>query len=191
VKPSPDDAVQALGAFLRALGFDPDTVPHLQNTPQRVTDAWRHELLDGYTVDIARLLLEGSFASPPSPHDDWVELSEVDTFLMCPHHLLPAWGTASVAYVPQGRLVGIGILARLIDAYAHRLTLQEEVGRNVVDAIMTHLEAKAARCELRLRHSCLSCRGERKQATVRTVATAGPERFNTSLFGIDKHLPVR
>jgi len=93
---------------------------------------------------------------------------------LCPHHLMPALGHAAVAYVPGTRLLGIGTLAGLLDAYARRLTLQETIGENVARALVEHAGALGACCELTLAHSCMSARGTRQaDARVRSLATAG------------------
>jgi GTP cyclohydrolase I len=93
---------------------------------------------------------------------------------MCPHHLLPARGTATVLYQPGERIAGIGTVARLVDAFAHRLALQETIGANVASALVDHLGARGAACKLALTHACLASRGERQTAaTVETLAFAG------------------
>ena len=166
-------ASQAVEALLCALGFDPAVTPHLQQTPQRVAAAWIDDLLNGYSVDVVQLLQRESITTSLSSSADLVVLRDVDTTIICPHHLMPALGTATVAYVPSTRLVGLGALARLVDAFAHRLTLQEDVGRNVVDSLQGALETQGAFCRLRLRHSCLCARGERKQGWVETVSALG------------------
>jgi len=93
---------------------------------------------------------------------------------ICPHHLLPALGHASIVYLPGAMLLGIGTLTSLVDAFARRLTLQEAIGQNVVSALMEHAGARGAYCELSLSHSCLRARGERQTSSVvRSSARAG------------------
>jgi GTP cyclohydrolase I len=93
---------------------------------------------------------------------------------MCPHHLLPGIGAATVAYLPGDRVVGIGGLARTVDAFARRLTLQETIGEAVVRALLDHAGARGAYCRLELSHACLSARGARQpEAIVVTIARGG------------------
>ena len=103
---------------------------------------------------------------------------------------LPAQGTALVAYWPGEKVLGLGTLAHLVNALARRLTLQERIGREVVDALMNHAGARGAYCRLALTHSCLTARGARQsQATVQTVATAGafshPEGLGVLRLALD------
>jgi GTP cyclohydrolase I len=139
----------------------------LSGTPGRVAEAWLGDLVDGYWREPAEVLAE----SMPSPARELVVLTGVEFHSMCPHHLLPSRGLAHVAYLPGGRLVGFGQLARLVDSLAHRLVLQEDLARNVVRALVEHLGARGAGCVLEAEHLCLSARGER-QAGARAHAEA-------------------
>lgn len=143
-------------------------------TPERVTDAYLHELLDGYAVDVAALVDGAACAAASTAASEIVAVRDVAVQTMCPHHLLPGLGTATVAYMPGERLLGIGALARLVEAFARRLTLQETIGREVVATLMTRAGARGAYCRLDMHHTCLSCRGARKvTAVVTTAASAG------------------
>jgi GTP cyclohydrolase I len=105
-----------------------------------------------------------------------VVLRDVPVATTCPHHLMPAIGTGTIAFAPRQRLIGLGILAELLDAFAHRLTLQEQIGESVVLVLLAELEPRWAACHLALQHGCLSARGERKQGAVaETLAFAGDE----------------
>jgi GTP cyclohydrolase I len=166
-------AERAIAQFLRALGYDPETDPELAATPERVTTAFADELLVGRHVDVAALILSGSSPNT-STEQDCVAVRDIAVATMCPHHLLPAMGTAFVAYVPGERLLGLGTIASLLNAYARRLTLQETIARGVVDALMTHGGARGASCRIELAHSCFAARGERQAgASVVTLARAG------------------
>ena len=167
-------AANAIAEFLRALGRDPDADPELRETPARVTDAYADELLAGYRVNVAELVEQGSVASGPGASSGIVLVRGVEVATVCPHHLLPSLGTATVAYLPGERLLGIGTLAALVDAFARRLALQEQIGQNVVDALMDHAGARGAYCALTLSHGCLTARGARQTgASVSTAAAAG------------------
>lgn len=162
----------AVAAFLRALGRRDDD-PLLGGTPARVAAAWADELCDGYAVDVAALLAGESEPAPPGDAT-LVVLRGLRVSTVCPHHLLPARGTATVAYLPGARVAGLGTLARVLDAFAHRLTLQESIGDEVVAALVRDLGARGALCGLSLVHDCLASRGQRQDAArVETLALAG------------------
>ncbi len=163
-------AERAIDAFLRAIGRDPDHEPELSGTAARVTAAYIDELCEGYGVDpAARLrecIVEGSTAI--------VALRDVAVTTMCPHHLMPASGHATVAFAPRERLCGLGALAELVDAFAHRLTLQEEIGEQVTSTLTRELGVHWAACRIVMSHACVSQRGERKHAaTAETVSYRG------------------
>ena len=157
-----------------ALGFDPRQHADLSETPERVSEAFAEDLLRGHEVDVRALIQQGSCEAPPAARSGPVAVTSIAVATTCPHHLLPALGTAHVVYLPGSMLLGIGTLTALVDAYARRLTLQEAIGQNVVAALVEHAGARGAYCELELEHSCLRARGERQaNAVVRTSARAG------------------
>ena len=164
-------AARAIEEFLRALGHEPAGSADLRETGARVAEAWCEDLLAGEQTDPAALLRAESFEAPAG--GGVVTLRDVEVATMCPHHLMPALGLAQIAYVPGARVAGLGTLARALDACAQRLTLQEHIGQQFVDAVMEALGARGAACSLRLRHACLSARGRRSNAWVETLASAG------------------
>src|SRR5439155_27374984 len=115
----------AAGAFLDALDLPSEARadPEIADTPRRVADAWLDEMTDGYRQDPAAILRE----AVASKKGDLVAVTGLDFHSVCPHHLLPYRGVAHVGYVPNGKLAGFGQLARLVDALAHRLVLQENL----------------------------------------------------------------
>jgi GTP cyclohydrolase IA len=157
-------AERAVREFLVALGRDPDRDPDLAGTPARVVEAYADELLGGYGVDVAALLGQGE-AVGEGKLSGLIALKGISVSTVCPHHLLLSHGSASVVYRPGTRLFGLGTLASLVGAYARRLSLQESIGENVVQALMQHGGARAAYCEVRLVHGCLVARGAREAAT--------------------------
>lgn len=154
-------AERAVHEFLLALGRDPESEPELQGTPARVVEAYGNELLSGYEVDVAALLSDGAAVSEQQP-SGLVALTGIAVSTICPHHLLLSNGSASVVYRPGSRLFGLGTLSALVNAYARRLSLQESIGEQVVQALVEHGGARAAYCELRLVHGCLVARGSRQ-----------------------------
>ena len=164
-------AANAIDAFLRAIGRDPRQEPELVGTGARVTDAYVDELCAGYAVD-TRALLAASAIPGASP--GLVIVRDIPITTMCPHHLLPASGTATVAMNARDRLVGLGTLASLVDAHARRLTLQERIGEAVVADIEAVLEPYWVGCRIVLVHGCMVARGERAIGSrVETTALRG------------------
>jgi GTP cyclohydrolase I len=164
-------AARAIEDFLRALGHEP--TGDLAETGQRVADAWADDLLKGHSIDAASVLRAGAIDVAEGP-GGLVVIRDVAITTVCPHHLLPAYGTGTVAYLPRARLAGIGTIAQVLDALARRLSLQEQISASVADLIVRELGARGALCRLVLTHTCLVSRGERQaQAVVETVATAG------------------
>ena len=163
-------AARAIEAFLKALGHPIEG--DLVGTGQRVADAWADDLVAGEAVDAAALLADGAIACDEGA--GLVILRDLSLATMCPHHLLPALGTATVAYLPGRRVAGLGGIAHVVDVLARRLTLQERLGLQVTDLLVSDLGAVGAACKITLRHACLSARGERQAgALVETLALSG------------------
>jgi GTP cyclohydrolase I len=163
-------AARAIDAFLRAIDRDPAREPELAATGERVAQAYADELCAGYRVDVKKLLAENVMAGD----GDLVVVRNVAVTTTCPHHLMPAHGRAHVAFAPKGRILGLGAIVQLVHAYAWRLTLQEELGQNVVGALMDALAPRWAACRLVMEHGCVQARGERVHgAMADTLALAG------------------
>jgi GTP cyclohydrolase I len=171
-------AAQAIDAFLRALGRSPEHEPELANTAQLVASAYADDLLSGYAMDPAAILRESMSAAG----SEIVAVRDIETSILCPHHLMPASGVVHVAYAPSDRVVGFGALARLVTCFARRLILQETFVQSVADALVEHLGARGAGCVAELAPTCLTARGERCQAArALTTATAGTMRAGEAL----------
>lgn len=166
-------AAAAIEEFLRALGHDPQDDPELAATGHRVAEAFGDELLAGYAMDPAEIL-QDTCAS--DGRGGLVVLRDIATTAICPHHLLPATGVVHVAYRPKAKLIGLGALDRLVQCYARRLTLQEDLTQHIADALVEHLGAAAAGCVANLHQSCVSARGPKQShARTLTMATAGDD----------------
>ncbi len=164
-------AAAAIDAFLRAIGRDPATEPELRGTGDRVAAAFLDELCDGYHKDPAAIVEGHRIASASS---DLVVLRGAPVTTMCPHHLLPATGIATIAFAPRGAIVGLGALVELVDACARRLVLQEEIGGRVAEVLHAVLRPTWAGCRLVLEHGCVVHRAERRHgARVETFALRG------------------
>jgi GTP cyclohydrolase IA len=182
--PMPDRkaAARAIEEFLRAIGRDASVEPALEGTGARVADAYIDELCDGYAVDVAALFEESLIDGA----SEIVSVRDIAITTMCPHHLLPGEGRATVSFAPRGKIVGIGAIVRLVDAFAHRLTLQETIGEEVASALMQYAKPAWAGCRLAMRHACMCARGERQHgARVETIALRG------SLSDADRALAYR
>ena len=123
-------AASAIEAFLRALGRDAAREPDLAGTPERVARAWTEELLEGYGVDVDALLSQNVFAGT----SELVVVRDVPVATVCPHHLMASSGLAFVAYAPEEHLVGVGTVARLVDAFNRGFEGYRAVYRQCTDS---------------------------------------------------------
>lgn len=151
--------LEAVADLLRYIGEDPER-DGLRDTPARVLRAFR-EMTAGYNADIAAILGRQFDV----PHDQMVTLTGIGFTSLCEHHLLPFEGEAAVAYIPGAKVVGISKLARVVEAFAHRLQAQERMTDQIADAIQTHLQPKGVGVIVKARHGCMRCRGVRQQNT--------------------------
>jgi len=143
----------------------------LEETPRRVLKAWQ-EWTAGYDTDIPGLLK--TFADGGEDYDEMVLVRDIPVFSHCEHHLAPFFGTACVGYIPNGRVVGLSKLSRLVDAFARRLQVQERITTQVATALMGNLDAHGAAVLLRCRHLCMESRG---------VKTHNSETVTSCLLG--------
>jgi GTP cyclohydrolase I len=150
---------KAFEDFLRAVERSPGTYPELLNTPVRASSMWLDDLLDGYDWSPADILAGGT---PVEAGRGLVIVRDLFFHSVCPHHLLPYHGQAFVAYVPGDRVVGFSKINRLVDCFAHRLILQEEIAQLVAQALVEHLGARGAGCVLDAEQLCMVVRGVRK-----------------------------
>ena len=149
-------AEMAVRNLLMALGEDPDR-EGLADTPRRVAKMYR-ELFAGISADPA-LHLKRVFHEQ---YDEVVLLRDIDFHSLCEHHLLPFHGKAHVAYLPNGKVVGLSKLARTVDAFARRPQVQERMTCQIADALMEHLEPKGAAVVIEAQHLCMKMRGIQK-----------------------------
>ncbi|MFL5344610.1 MAG: GTP cyclohydrolase I [Hyalangium sp.] len=157
----------AVRDFLRAAGL-PLSDANLVDTPERVAEAWVSEFLDGYARTPEEALGE-SFPAPPNSSGELVVVTDLRFHSMCPHHLLPYEGRAHVAYVPGKQVVGFGRLSALVDCFAHRLILQEELARQVAGSLARVLNSPATACIIEARQACLRLRGDKQRDAVTHV----------------------
>jgi len=155
---------RAVKDFLKAAGLEINE-PNLRDTPRRVTEAWAGEFLTGY-AQRAKDALADRFPVSKKSERELVVVTFLHFRSMCPHHLMPYSGTAHLAYVPGKEVVGFGRLSALIDVFAHRLILQEELARQVAMALQDELGAQGAACLIRAEQTCFRLRGEEQHGAV-------------------------
>lgn len=161
-------AANAIDAFLRAIGRDATKEPDLVGTGARVADAFLDELCAGYAIDGRALVEKHAMEASETP---LVVVRDIPVVTTCPHHLMPAVGTADVALSAKKRIVGIGAIGELVDAHARRLTLQEHIGERVADDLDAVLAPEWVAVRILLSHGCMIARGSRPIGTkVETMA---------------------
>lgn len=148
--------------FLRLLGEDVIR-PGLVETPERATKAWL-KWTEGYKMDPSKVLKE--FEDGGERYDEMIMVKDIPFYSHCEHHLAPFFGHAHIAYIPNGRIVGLSKLSRLLDVFARRLQVQERLTAQVADALMDHLHARGAAVSIQARHLCMESRGIQKQGSV-------------------------
>jgi GTP cyclohydrolase I len=155
----------AVREILREIGEDPDR-PGLLGTPGRVHHMYA-ELTAGYHVDAARLINGAIF---DVDYSEMVVVKEIPFYSLCEHHLLPFFGIAAVAYIPDGRVIGLSKIPRIVEMYARRLQVQERLTSQIADFVMEHLRPKGVGVVMEATHLCAGMRGVRKPGTVMTTS---------------------
>lgn len=158
---TPEDAVVRL---LEYIGEDPNR-PGLLDTPARVCKAWT-EMTAGYKDDAA-IHLSKVF---PDTSDEMVVVSGIEFTSLCEHHVLPFTGTATVAYVPDGKVVGLSKIARCVESFSKRLQVQERLTDQIAEAMMEHLNPKGVAVMLTAQHACMAVRGVQQRNAVMTTS---------------------
>jgi GTP cyclohydrolase IA len=174
-------AARAIEEFLRAIDRSPDEHADHRETGKLVADAFIDEFCAGYRVDVPALLLREqikleSQSSAAALASSQIILRDIPTRTVCPHHLMPASGTTSLVLLPDKTILGLGAYVQVVHAYAHRLSLQENLAEQIVSALHNALSPVYVGCRVRLSHGCLSQRGEMAHGTtVETIAVRGIE----------------
>ena len=156
-----DELAEIVAALLEQLGENPDR-EGLIDTPARVAESLRY-LTEGYASDPATIVSDALFAL--DGYDDMVVVKDIAFYSLCEHHLLPFFGRVHIGYVPDGRVVGLSKLPRLVDAYSRRLQVQERMTREIAEAINTTVNPRGVGVVVEGRHLCLEMRGVQKQSS--------------------------
>ena len=125
------------------------------------------ELTAGYSTDPDELVNDAIFEAD---HSEMVVVREIDFYSLCEHHLLPFFGTAAVAYIPDGRIIGLSKIPRIVDMFAARLQIQERLTQEIAEFLMSRLEPRGVGVVLEATHLCTAMRGVRKPGTIMTTS---------------------
>lgn len=143
--------------MLNNIGEDPQR-EGLARTPERFEKALT-ELTSGYKQDVVQVVGEGIFQAENS---GLVSVREIEFFSLCEHHMLPFWGTVSIAYYPDQHILGLSKLARVVDVFSKRLQVQERLTQEVATAISDLVDARAVAVKVQAQHMCMMMRGVKK-----------------------------
>jgi GTP cyclohydrolase I len=160
-----DELSQHYYRVLQLLGEDP-TREGLQKTPMRVAKAMQ-VLTQGYTMDAHEVLRAALFKED---YSQMVIVKDIDFFSLCEHHMLPFYGKAHVAYIPNGYITGLSKIARVVDIYAHRLQVQERMTLQIKECIEQTLHPLGVMVVIEARHMCMQMRGVEKQNSITTTS---------------------
>ena len=160
---------EAVRTMMRYVGEDPQR-EGLLSTPKRVKKAYEF-IFGGYKQD-AKAILESALFT--SSNDEMVLIKEIEFYSTCEHHLLPIIGRAHVAYIPNGKVVGLSKIPRVVDVFARRMQIQEQLTEQIADAIMETIDPKGVGVVLQARHMCMEMRGvEKINSTTTSSALRG------------------
>ena len=166
---SQETGVEELAAhyhqILTLLGEDPER-EGLLKTPMRVAKAMQ-VLTRGYQMDAHKVLTDALFKED---YSQMVIVKDIDFFSLCEHHMLPFYGKAHVAYIPNGYITGLSKIARVVDIYAHRLQVQERMTQQIKDCIQDTLKPLGVMVVVEARHMCMQMRGIEKQNAITTTS---------------------
>lgn len=167
----------AIKNILIQLGDDP-TREGLLKTPQRAAEALRY-LTKGYHEDLDTIINGAIFESDM---DEMVLVQNIELYSLCEHHLLPFIGKCHVAYIPDGKVIGLSKIARITDFYARRLQVQEQLTHQIAECIMNALKPKGVGVIIEAQHLCMMMRGVEKQnSLLKTVKMLGSFRTDNAI----------
>jgi GTP cyclohydrolase I len=174
----PNRELESIGRHLLSI-IDPENDREgVRETPERWAKAWVH-WVKGYQEDPTEILKV--FEDGGENYDEMVLVRDIPVYSKCEHHLADIFGVAHVAYIPNGRIVGLSKLSRLVDCFSRRLQVQERLTTQIADALTEHLQPKGVAVMLRCRHLCMESRGVCQQGhTTITTAIRGVFRDDPS-----------
>jgi len=158
--------IDEIRSILKEIGEDPNR-DGLQNTPWRVDRSFRF-LTSGYRMDPDELLNKALF---DVAYDEMVIVRDIEVFSLCEHHLLPFFGKCHVGYIPNGRVIGLSKIPRLVDMFARRLQVQERLTKQIADTINNKIHPRGAAVVIEAQHLCMIMRGVEKQNSVAVTSS--------------------
>ncbi len=158
--------IEEIRSILRQIGEDPSR-DGLQRTPQRVDSALRF-LTSGYRMDPDELLSGALF---DVAYDEMVIVRDIEVFSLCEHHLLPFFGKCHVGYIPNGRVIGLSKIPRLVDMYSRRLQVQERLTMQIATTIDSKIKPRGVAVVIEAQHLCMIMRGVEKQNSVAVTSS--------------------
>jgi len=161
-----DKFENAIRDMLEAIGEDVNR-EGLEKTPSRVRKAYEF-MCSGYKQDPKEIIQKALFTST---NEEMVVLKDIEFYSQCEHHMLPIIGKAHIAYIPNGKVVGLSKIPRVVDVFARRLQIQEQMTEQIADALNEHLQPKGVAVVLDARHMCMEMRGVEKICST-TVTSA-------------------
>ena len=150
---------------LKLIGEDPER-EGLVKTPMRVAKAMQ-VLTRGYTMDAHKVLTDALFEEK---YNQMVIVKDINFYSMCEHHMLPFYGKAHVAYIPNGYITGLSKIARVVDIFSHRLQVQERLTQQIKDCIQDTLKPMGVMVVVEAKHMCMQMRGVEKQNSITTTS---------------------
>jgi GTP cyclohydrolase I len=164
-----DDVIEEMGQhvteIIRLIGEDPQR-EGLHKTPERVAKAYQY-LTQGYSLDPKAILESALFEED---YSEMILVKDIEVYSLCEHHMLPFFGKAHVAYIPNGRIAGLSKIPRVVDVFARRLQIQERMTVQIRDAISEVLEPLGVAVVVEAQHLCMMMRGAEKQHSVTTTS---------------------
>ena len=155
-------AEDAIVRIIEMIGDNPNRLGIIE-TPKRVIKSF-NEIYAGYHQDPKSVFK--MFGDEKEQFGGLVYLKDIEFYSMCEHHMLPFFGSAFIAYIPNGPVIGASKMARLLDIFARRLQMQERIGEQITEAIMKYLKPIGCACLTEAKHLCIACRGVKKQHSV-------------------------
>jgi GTP cyclohydrolase I len=162
---------QGMRLFLEGMEVEDTDGQHLKDTPKRIVKAWAESFLNGYAQDPKQVL--GTIFQDPC--SEMIVVKDIPFASMCAHHFLPFIGKAKIGYIPNGKIVGLSKLARVLECFSQRLQIQERLTQQVAEAINVALGAYGVGVILTATHQCMTLRGIKKP---------GSETITSSMLGV-------
>jgi len=161
-----DRVEKLIRELLVEFGEDPQR-EGLAKTPERVAKSWEF-LLRGYGADLKQITQQAMFTQDTN---NMIVVRDIEVYSLCEHHMLPFFGRCHIGYIPRGKVLGVSKLARIADAFARRLQIQERLTQQIARAVMVSIDAEGAGVVIEARHLCMMMRGVEKQNSLMTTSS--------------------